>query len=162
MPSQGLTSYSNRPPARTVPENPFSRLHRQIDRLFEDFTPQLFAPDRAEADTAFAPSLDISETDDALEITADLPGLEEKDISLSLRDDLLILSGERSVSEETRKKNLYRAERAYGAFSRTIRLPYPVDEDKVEAKFKNGVLTVQLPKSGDAKSRERKIKIKAA
>lgn len=141
---------------------PFERMHEEIDRLFDEFMPQL-SPQR---ETEFRPGLlatvDVSETDDAIEVKADLPGIEQKDIDLSLRNGSLFIRGERKHAVEEKKKNYYRAERSYGAFSRGIPLPCEVDENRIDARFENGVLTVRLPKSPAAKESERKISIKAA
>lgn len=148
--------------ARTGALSPFERMHEEMDRIFDDFLPQLSENRDGGVRLGALASVDLSETDDALELTADLPGMEEEDIDVMLRDGALVIRGERKDEREEKRKNYYRSERAYGAFSRTIDLPCEVDGDAVEAKFKKGVLTVRLPKSQNAKERERKISIKAA
>ena len=142
--------------------SPFERMHEEMERLFDDFLPQFTAGRDGEARFGALASIDLSETDDALELTADLPGMEEDDIDVTLRDGAIVIRGERKHETEEEKKNYYRSERAYGAFSRTVPLPCDVDEESVNAKFKKGVLTVHLPKSQSAKENERKISIKAA
>ncbi|HEX5037392.1 MAG TPA: Hsp20/alpha crystallin family protein [bacterium] len=129
-----------------------------FDRLFEDFFNDLGVLPAGVPD--FNARLDVAETDKAVTVTADLPGLDEKDIELSLNDNVLSLKGEKKAEEEG--KNYFRKERTYGAFYREIEIPAEVDAAKVEAAFKNGVLTVTLPKSEKSKETSRKIPIKAA
>lgn len=159
VPSRGL----RRPSAlrRNLAE-PFSRLHDEMDRLFDEFWPRFSAPSGGDGRTLTMPAVDVSETDDALDVTADLPGLVEKDIDVKLSNGALVISGERKEETEERKKNYYYAERYYGSFSRSVPLPCEIDESGIDAKFKNGVLTVHLPKSEKAKEKERKIEIKPA
>ena len=139
--------------------SPFEQMHHEMDRLFEDFLPQFSTMRDMDKRFDFLASVDLGETDDALELKADLPGMEEGDIDLTLQDGALIISGERKHETEEKKKNYYRAERAYGAFNRAIPLPCEVDEDHIEARFKKGVLSVHMPKSPDAKQNQRKIPI---
>lgn len=141
--------------------SPFERMHEEMDRIFDDFLPQITGGQEAGHRAGVLASVDLSETDDALELTADLPGMEEKDIDITLREGALMIRGERNHESEEKKKNYYRTERAYGAFTRTIPLPCQVDDDRVEAKFRKGVLTVHLPKSQSAKEQQRKIAIQA-
>ena len=148
--------------ARDRAISPFERMHEEMDRLFDDFLPQLSEGRNGGARFGALASVDLSETEDALELSVDLPGMEEEDIDVTLRDGDLTIRGERKDESEETRKNYYRSERAYGAFSRTIALPCEVDEDAIDAKFKKGVLTVHLPKSPKAKEQERKIAINAA
>ncbi len=150
--------HRRRQAARAGALTPFERMYEEMDRLFDDFLPQ-FAGDREPGRRGVLASVDLSESDDALELTADLPGMEEDDIDVTLRDGAVTIHGERKHESEEKKKNFYRAERAYGAFSRTIPLPCEVDHDRVDATFKKGVLKVRLPKSQSAKEQERKIAI---
>ncbi|NNE40722.1 MAG: Hsp20/alpha crystallin family protein [Marinicaulis sp.] len=142
--------------------SPFERMHEEMDRLFDDFLPQL--SDCRDGGVRFGAlaSVDLSETEDALELSVDLPGMAEDKIDITLRDGALTIVGERKDESEEKRKNYYRSERAYGAFSRTISLPCEVDEDAVDAKFTKGVLTIHMPKSQKAKEHERKIAIKVA
>lgn len=148
--------------ARDGALSPFERMHEEMDRLFDDFLPQISERRDSGARFGALASVDLSETDDALELCVDLPGMEEKDIDVTLRDGALTIRGEREDESEEKRKNYYRSERAYGAFSRTVSLPCEVDEEAIDAKFKKGVLTVHLPKTQKAKEHERKIAIKAA
>lgn len=147
--------------SRSSALSPFERMHEEMDRLFDDFLPQFSESSEPGVSVGVLASVDLSETDDALELTADLPGIEEDNIDVMLRDGNLVIRGERKQEAEEKRKNYYRSERAYGAFSRTIPLPCEVDEEGVDAKFKKGVLTIHLPKSQSAKAHERKIAIKA-
>lgn len=142
--------------------SPIERMHEEMDRLFDDFLPHLAKGGNVGAQFGSIASVDLSEADDNLELTMDLPGLEDDEIDVTLRNGALTVSGERKDEREEKRKNFYRSERAYGSFSRTIALPCEVDEDAVDAKFEKGVLTVRLPKSQKAKELERKISIKTA
>lgn len=152
--------HRRRQAARSGALSPFERMHEEMDRLFDDFLPQFSTSRDGDVRFGALASVDLSETDEALHVTADLPGMEDDDIDVTLRDGALIIRGERKHEAEEKKKNYYRTERAYGAFSRTVPLPCEVDEEGVEAKFKKGVLTVQLPKSQSARESERKISIR--
>ena len=149
-----------------VPErlDPFRRMSQQMERMFEDLMggggPSLGGRLRGEVGVSGLPVVDVSETKDALEIDADLPGLDERDIDITLNNGILTISGERKVEREEKGRNFYRTERNYGTFSRRIALPYDVDEDKIDARFDRGVLHVTMPKSADVKAKERHIQIR--
>ncbi len=145
--------------ARSTTLNPFEHMHEEMDRMFEDFLPQVFSARGLDKRVGLLASIDLSETDDALELKADLPGMKEHDIDVTLRDNALLISGERKLDREEKRKNYYHSERAYGAFSRTIPLPCEVDEDHIDARFKKGVLTVHMPKSSEVREHQRKIEI---
>jgi HSP20 family protein len=114
---------------------------------------------RGEISWGKAPAVDVVEKDKAYEITAELPGMEEKDIEVKFADGVLSVTGEKKEEKEEKKKDWYLSERRYGSFQRAFRVPEGVDADKIEATFKNGVLTVSLPKSPEAIKREKKIPI---
>jgi len=105
------------------------------------------------------PVLDMYETKDDLILNFELPGVREKDVSLSITGDLLTLKGERSFNEELKDGNDYHVERVYGKFERTVRLPMPVQADRVKATYRDGVLEVRLPKADEVKPKEIKIDI---
>ena len=109
---------------------------------------------------ALTPRVDVSEDEKAYEIEAEIPGVDEKDLSVTVTDGRLTLRGEKKDEKEEKKKDYYMKERSYGAFERSFRLPDGVDTGKISAAFENGVLHVTLPKSAKAKSNERKIAIK--
>ena len=150
--------HRRRQAARSDALSPFERMHEEMDRIFNEFMPS--ASEAGSFSAGTLASIDLSETDDALELKADLPGMEEKDLNVTLRNGAVTISGERKYESEETKKNFYRAERAYGSFSRSVPLPCEVDEERVEAHFKNGVLTVRLPKSATEKENQRRIDIK--
>lgn len=131
-------------------------LQDEMNRLFNDF----FSPDeRLLGEVEFSPSVDISENKNEVVVKADLPGMEEKDIDVSIAGDLLTIKGERKDEKEEKEDDYYRRERVYGSFSRQITLPKHIKREDVKAKFKNGVLTITLPKSEDYKEKEVKIEL---
>lgn len=149
---------------------PFEDLRREVDRLFESFgggnwarpfQPISFEPLLRNAGWN-NPAVDIAEKDKAFEMTAELPGLEANNVELTLRNGNLILTGEKHENKEEKSKDYYLQERRYGSFERSFALPEGVDVAKIEATFKNGVLTVTLPKTADAQKPEKKVEIKAA
>jgi len=147
--------------------DPFSALRRQMDRLFEDFFAPIegrsFAAPSAWARQAMSvswPSLDVTETQEAYTVTAELPGMEEKEIELNLQDNVLTISGEKREERKEGDGGRSYTERMYGRFQRSIPFPAEVDPDKVEASFRNGVLKVSLPKSAQARERSRRIEVR--
>ncbi len=109
---------------------------------------------------AWSPRLDVSETENGLEVVADLPGMEKKDIKVALEENLLTIQGERKEEKESKEKQYHTIERRTGSFYRALRLPIEVEKDKVEAAFKDGVLTLRLPKSKEAAKKVAQIEIK--
>lgn len=105
-----------------------------------------------------APSLDLSETDGAIEVRMDLPGAKAEEIDIHLTDNTLTVSGERKEEKEQKGKTYHRVERRHGSFSRTVTLPCCVDDAKVDAQYKDGVLTIIMPKTEEAKSRKVKVR----
>lgn len=160
--------------ATTQQWSPFETLHREIDRLFDNFHPFGWrrTPRRSLFDLELewprpaiweiAPAMDLAEKDNAYEISAELPGLDEKNIEIKLANGTLTIKGEKTEEKEEREKEYYLSERRFGSFHRSFRLPEGVDTDKIDAKFAKGVLTVTLPKSAEAKKNEKKISVKAA
>ncbi len=148
---------------------PFELFRREMDRLFDDFSSgfwrgSLFdmAPfRRAEAAFRTMPAVDVAETDKAYEITAELPGLEEKNIEVKLANGVLSIKGEKQEDKKEKEKDYYRRERSFGSFERSFQVPDDVDENKIEASFKNGILSVTLPKNAAAQQQAKKIEVKA-
>ena len=141
----------------------FSNLHRQIDRVFDEFTHGdrwPFASTGA-GNGKLTPRMNVSETDKEIEVTAELPGVEEKNIDVNLVGDMLTIKAEKKSEEETTEADYHLVERSYGKFERSMRLPCEVEAKKVDAKFKNGVLTVKLPKSPEVKAKTQKIQVQA-
>ncbi len=144
-------------------DNPFLTLHREMNRLFDDvfrgFDLAPFASDRSFdrlMSSSNWPSVEMSETDKEIKVIAELPGLDEKDVKVELANGVLAISGEKKT--ETEDKDRLFSERYYGRFERRIPVE-DVDQDKVAAAFKNGVLTVTLPKSQQAESKVKRIAI---
>lgn len=136
----------------------FSELQREMNCLFDNF----FGRGGLELPvTGFAPSVDVTETEEDLVVKADLPGLTEKDIEVSLADGFLVLQGEKREEKEENRSGVYRIERSYGAFHRRVPLPVEIEADKVEAHFDKGVLTVKLPKVVEHKTEGVKVNVKA-
>lgn len=142
-----------------VPRRPLFDLHRDLDSIFGGFweRPGLIPEEERSVFRDFQPHLDVSENDEAFTVAIELPGLEQKDVDLSLTDDLLVVQGEKRAEAKDEDETQHRVERMYGRFQRAIRLPRAVDAAKAKATFKDGVLTVQLPKS--AEERQRKVPI---
>lgn len=153
---------------------PFESLRREIDRLFDDFhafdfrrpsARSLFGrelPSLRSADWPVAPAMDLVEKDNAYEISAELPGIDEKNVEIKLANHTLTIKGEKQEEKEKKDKDYYLSERRYGAFQRSFQLPEGVDVDKIDASFAKGVLTVKLPKTTEALKAEKKIAVKAA
>ncbi|MGE5537362.1 MAG: Hsp20/alpha crystallin family protein [Gemmatimonas sp.] len=146
---------------------PLMDLHREIDRLFDDFGRGFFDMPSFRRAEAMVPQLstrtNVAETDGAYEIEMELPGIEEKDIDVKIAGDVLTVSGERKEEKDEQKKEYHLVERSYGSFRRSFTLPENVAQEKIAATFKNGVLSVMLPKKETGKSAqgEKKIEIKA-
>jgi len=140
-----------------------SSLHREINRVFDDFADGEHWPFSSQmaGNGKLSPRVNVSETEKKVEVTAELPGVEEKDIDVNLTDDMLTIKAEKKSKTEKTEKDYYLAERSHGTFARTMRLPCAVSKKKVDARFKNGVLTVALPKSPKAKANKKKIKVKS-
>jgi HSP20 family protein len=151
-------------PAPPQAWRPFENLRHEIDRLFDDFGDGFWRSPFRRTEAAFGamPAVDVSETDKAYEITAELPGMDEKNVDVKVANGLLSIKGEKQEEKEEKKKDYYRRERSFGSFERSFSVPDGVDSDKIEASFKKGVLTVTLPKSADAQKAEKKIAVKAA
>jgi len=141
-------------------------LRSEMDRLFDTFLgggfptfPSLFSSDVGRG-SMLVPRIDVKETDKQIIIEAELPGAEEKDISLTIQNGILTLQGEKKIEYDEQKENYRMMERSYGSFQRSLRLPDTVDEDKVEARFDSGILKVTLPKRPEAGGTQRRIDIK--
>lgn len=149
-------------------ENPFAALHEGMDRLFEDFFGEfetaLQTPGTGWMTTRSGgslPRLDVAETDEEVRVTADLPGMTDKDVSVSLDGDLLTIRGHREESREDKKANYHMMERSYGEFHRVVNVPAGVDPDKVKATFRNGVLHLTLPKRPEVQGHRKQIPVRA-
>jgi HSP20 family protein len=133
---------------------PYRREYPTATRLFEEFFNEFPFSSTPETRESWVPSVDILEKDGNLILRAELPGLTEKQIELKLEGNTLTLKGERKMENEDKKSNYHRVESYYGSFTRSFRLPDTVDYDKINAEYKNGVLTVTLPQKPEVKPRE--------
>ncbi len=137
---------------------PFQDLRKEIDKLFQEFFGRSYFPERWES-IEWAPAMDVSETDAEVIVKADLPGVDPEEIEINLVDNVLTIKGEKKREAEEKKENFYRIERYYGSFMRAIQLPAEVDEEKVKASYKDGVLKIILPKKASPKGKTIKIEI---
>jgi HSP20 family protein len=135
----------------------FEQMRRDMDRLWDSFFERgRMSPHEAET---WYPSLDVAETKNDVVVKAEVPGMDPKDIDISLSDGVLTIKGERKQEREEKEENVHLVERSYGSFTRSVQLPKEVKSDKIEASYKDGVLKVVLPKSEEAKKKEVKIKV---
>jgi HSP20 family protein len=145
-------------------ENPFFALQREMNRMFDNFSHTLFddSPFMKEMSLSktIHPKVDVVETEKEIQVTAELPGMDEKDIEVNFSRDSLVIRGEKKVEKEDKKKGYYLMERSYGSFHRAIPVPAGVDTEKVDAKFKNGVLKITMPKTPEAQKETKKIAVK--
>ena len=160
--------------------DPFMSLHREMNRLFDDafrgMTPSTQGGQggqtgqtaqggqdlgqSAYGQAALVPHMDVSETDTELRISAELPGVAEKDVEVTLHEDVLTIRGEKKFERTDERENFHFVERSYGTFQRSLRIPYPVNPDEVQASFDRGVLTVTLPKS-QPQEKSRRIEVRS-
>ena len=148
------------PDAKSSEDNPMATLQREMNHVFENFWNRVgqfewpWGSDEAKSD--------VVETDNAIEVSIELPGMEMKDIEVTVNNDMLTVKGEKKIERQEEKKGYYLSERSYGAIYRTIPLPPGVDGEKAQASFKNGVLTIKLPQTPEAQAKVRKIAVKEA
>jgi HSP20 family protein len=136
--------------------DPFNMFQREIDRLFTDFRHGW----PAQRDFDLSPRLDVTERENDLAITVELPGLEDKDVKVELMDDILTISGEKKAEREEKGENRHLVERSYGTFSRSLQLPNGVKPEDIRASMAKGVLTVTVPKPAVAQSEAKEIEVK--
>ena len=141
---------------RWDPFRDLNLLQDRMNRLFDD-AGRSWRTDEPSATTTWSPSVDIFETEGEIVVKAELPGMERKDITLHLENNVLTLRGERKFQKETKDENYHRIERSYGNFSRSFSIPAIVDEEKIRADYKDGVLKIMLPKKEQAKPKQIKI-----
>jgi HSP20 family protein len=148
------------PESKSDDTNPIAALQRDMNRVFENFWNR-----GSDLDWPWGggdAKSDVVETKDAVEVSIELPGMEMKDIEVSVTDDMLTVKGEKKVERQEEKKGYYLSERSYGAIYRTVPLPPGVDGEKAEASFKNGVLTIKLPQTPEAQAKVKRIEVKGA
>lgn len=148
------------PEPKSEDHNPIAALQHEMNRVFEGFQNRFGDFDwpwgHGEAKS------DVVETNDSIEVSIELPGMDMKDIEVSVTEDMLTVKGEKRIERQEEKKGYYLSERSYGAIYRTIPLPPGVDGEKADASFKNGVLTIKLPQTPEAKAKVKQIEVKKA
>jgi HSP20 family protein len=141
---------------RWDPFHGLNSLQEQVIRLFESNLP---ARTDNSALTAWAPAVDIYETENELVLKADLPAVEEKDLDVRIENNMLTIRGERKFEQNVNEDNYLRVERTYGSFSRSFSLPNTVNTEAIKAEYKNGVLSIELPKRAESKPKQVKISV---
>ena len=152
-------------PVRRGEHDPFRDFQREMNRLFDDFFMDFpLAPRWGEGErpsAAFNPLVDVTETDKEVKVSAELPGMDEKDITVEMDDATITVRGEKKHETEDKGKNWYRREQSYGSFHRVIPLPASVQGDKAKAKFKKGVLSITVPKQEEEQAKRKAITIES-
>jgi len=141
--------------------DPFVTFRREMDRMFDDFFGGGALRPAHAGWQALTPAVDIDETDKEMVITAELPGVSDKDVEVSLAGDILTIKGEKRAEREEKNGDSTYMERRFGSFSRSVRLPFDIKDEKVDAKFKDGVLTIHLPKPAELQRAVRRIEVKS-
>jgi len=141
-----------------APFKDFERMRREMDRVWDSFF-EGGLRGRTERAGEWLPSLDVSETKNELVVKAEVPGMDPKDIDISLSDGVLTIKGEKKQEREEKEADYHLVERSYGSFTRSVQLPKEVQSQKINASYKDGILKVTLPKSEEAKKKEIKIKV---
>ena len=149
-------------PARDVERWPsdFFGIQRDINRLFDNFLRGGVQADESFDSSYWTPAVDIAEQENAYEVKVELPGISKEDVKISLESNILTIKGEKKQGKEDTKKNLHRVERSYGMFQRSFTLPSTVKNDKIDAVFTDGVLSITLPKVEEAKPKQIEVKVK--
>ena len=141
-----------------APFRDFEKMRKEMDRLWDSFFEGGLRR-RTEGAVEWLPSLDIAETKNELVVKCEIPGMDPKDIDISLSDGMLTIKGEKKQEREEKEADYHLVERSYGAFTRSVQLPKEVQSDKISAFYKNGVLKITLPKSEEVQKKEIKIKV---
>ncbi|MDZ7588125.1 MAG: Hsp20/alpha crystallin family protein [Parasphingorhabdus sp.] len=142
---------------------PLARMREEMDHLYSDFTHRPFGAQMTRRLQALSgPALELKDKDSEYQLIAEIPGLKAEDIEIKISEGVLRLSGERNEAQEGEKNGLLFSERSYGRFERAVQLPPGLDETNISAKAKDGILTIRLPKTEDARQRERLISVQSA
>jgi len=148
-------------PIRHETENPFALFRHDMDTMYEDFLRGFdIEPAWTRKMDSFTPRVDVTESEKEINVAAELPGIEEKDIDVTVSGNSLTIKGEKKEEKEDKGKDYYRMERSYGSFSRTIPLPVEVETDHASASYKKGILLIKIPKSAKAIEEKKKIPVK--
>lgn len=154
----------NVPVTRNEAQEAFTPLRKEIDRVFDDFFDSAFGLTKRhsiEDWNGITPRLDVDESDKEILITAELAGVDEEDLDVTLSGDVLTIKGEKKYEYEDKENDRHYVERHYGSFSRSVRLPFEAGDEHVDAKMKNGVLTVKIPKPADIRKQSKRIEVRA-
>lgn len=144
---------------RWRPTRDLLSIRDEMNRLFDNFFTGLPERRRGLLEGEWAPSVDVAETDNEVVVTAELPGVKQDDVDITITDDVLTLKGEKKEEKEVKEKNYHRIERSYGSFQRSVSLPAGVQADKAKATYKDGVLHITVPKAEEAKPKQIKINV---
>jgi HSP20 family protein len=143
--------------------DPFVSFRREVDRMFDSFFDGFGTRTLGPAGwQGLNPATDVRETDDELVITAEVPGVDEKDVEVTLTDDVLTIKGEKKAEHEQKNGDASYMERRYGAFSRSLRLPFAIKDGDIDAKYDKGVLSIRIPKPAEAQRNVRRIEVKTS
>jgi HSP20 family protein len=140
--------------------DPFVTFRREMDRMFDDFFGGVGRS--LQGTQSLTPAMNVDETEKEVVITAELPGVTEKDVEVNVAGDVLTIKGQKKAEHEEKNGDSYYMERRFGSFARSVRLPFEVKDEHAEAKFSNGVLTVRLPKPTEMQKAVRRIEVKAS
>jgi HSP20 family protein len=135
-------------------------MQREINKMFDSFFRGGILDDGSFGSSLWTPAVDVAEHDDAFQVKVELPGVQKDDVKITMQENILTIRGEKKQEKESRSTEHHRLERSYGSFQRSITLPASVKHDKIEAFYKDGILTVTLPKAEDAKPRQIDVKVK--
>jgi len=156
---------SQTPATREDYHDPFLSFRREVDRMFDDFFSgfgrRAVGPSFGSWGTP-TPSMDLTENDNEIIVTAEMPGLDNKDFEVTVSGDLLTLKGEKKAEHEHRNGDAYYMERRFGSFSRSVRLPFEVKDEQVDARYEKGVLTIRMPKPAEMQQQARRIEVRTA
>ncbi len=149
-------------PARELATFPTDviNMQREINRMFDSFFRGGTLDDGSLGTSAWTPAVDVEERDDEYQVKVELPGVSKDDVKITVQDNILTIHGEKKREKETKGSNYHRVERSYGSFQRSFTLPTSVRHDKVEASYKEGILTIALPKAEEAKPKQIEVKVK--
>jgi HSP20 family protein len=151
------------PATRDDLHDPFFSFRQHVDRMFDDFFNgfgRRVVGSPFDSWAAPTPSLDLTETEKQIVVTAEMPGLDDKDFEVSVSGDILTLKGEKKAEHEHRNGDAHYMERRFGSFSRSVRLPFEVQDEKVDARYEKGVLTIRVPKPADMQRQIRRIEVR--
>ena len=144
---------------RWRPRHDLFTVRNEMNRLFDNFFTGWPEPRKGLLEGEWTPSIDVAETEDEITLTAELPGINQKEVDIAIADDVLTLKGEKKEENEVKEKNYHRIERSYGSFQRSVRLPTEVKTEEAKAAYKDGILTITIPKAEKTKPKQIKIDV---